>query len=112
MHATNHGSVKVTDEPVELDTHRDLAEQKSIAVRRKLIEVRADQSALRDRQEEFERFVLNMPAETWPEAAARAELLVRMIVDMPAAQDACCQELLAEALDVLTRLSDHANGHK
>jgi hypothetical protein len=101
----------MTDDPVDLDTHRDTISQKSAEIRRRLIEVKADQNASRDRQEEFERFLLEVPAETLPEAAARIHVLMQSFAAMPEAQDPCCQKLIADALDALGKLCDHAKEH-
>ena len=69
----------MTDEPVDLDEHRGMAAQKSTEIRRRLQEVQADQEAIRQRQEEFERFLLAAPATTWPEAAAKARYLLQLL---------------------------------
>jgi hypothetical protein len=52
-------------DPVELDEHRGMAAQKSTEIRRRSHEVQADQAALRDRQEEFERQAFAHPSVTW-----------------------------------------------
>jgi hypothetical protein len=51
----------MTDNPVELDEHRGMAAQKLTEIRRRLLEVQADQAALRRRQEEFESHALAAP---------------------------------------------------
>ena len=56
----------MTDKPVELDEHRGMAAQKSTETRRRLREVEADPSALRDRQPEFERYAVAAPSTNWP----------------------------------------------
>ena len=101
----------MTNDPVDLDTHRDTKSQKSAEVRRRMIEIKADQDALKDRQEELERFLLEVPAETLPEAAARTHVLMQAFAAMPEAQNPCCQQLIADAFDALGRLCDHAKEH-
>jgi hypothetical protein len=96
----------MTNHPVELDEHRGMAAQKSTELRRRLHEVQADQAALRQRQEEFERYALAAPSATWPEAAAKARYLVQLFALTPEAQDPRRQQLIATVLDELSRLSD------
>jgi hypothetical protein len=63
---------------------------------------------LRLRQEELEKLLLAAPAETWPEAAAKAQYLIQLFSDTPEAQDPRRKELIAHAMDDLTRLSERA----
>lgn len=96
----------MNDDPVELDEHRGMAAQKSTEIRRLLQEVQADQAALRQRQEEFERFLLAAPATTWQEAAAKARYLLHLFAATVEAQDQRRQRLIAATLEDLARLSD------
>lgn len=96
----------MTDRPVELDKHRGMAAQKSTELRRRLHEVQADQTALRRRQDEFERYALAAPSATWAEAAAKARYLIQLFAATPEAQDPRRRELIATVLDELSRLSD------
>jgi hypothetical protein len=96
----------MTDEPVDLDEHRGMAAQKSTEIRRRLQEVQADQEAICQRQEEFERFLLAAPATTWPEAAAKARYLLQLFATTLDAQDTRRQTLVAHTLQDLDRLSD------
>lgn len=95
----------MTDRLVELDAHRGMTAQKSTELRRCLHEVQADQTALRQRQDEFERYALAAPSATWPEAAAKARYLIQLFAVMLEAQDPRRQELIATVLDELARLS-------
>jgi hypothetical protein len=95
----------MTDDPVDLDEHRGMAAQQSTEIRRRLHEVQADQAALRQRQEEFESFLLAAPATTWQEAAAKARYLLHLFADTAEAQNPRRQTLIAAALEELTRLS-------
>ncbi len=99
----------MTDEPVDLDEHRGMAAQKATEMRReRLHQFQTDQVALRRRQKELEELLLAAPAETWPEAAAKAQYLIRLFADTPEAQDPRRKVLVARALDDLTRLSERA----
>ncbi|MGF1593329.1 MAG: hypothetical protein ACFCUW_08630 [Kiloniellaceae bacterium] len=97
----------MTDEPVELDEHRGMAAQKATALRREQIQrFQEDQAALRLRQEELEKLLLAAPAETWPEAAAKAQYLIQLFASTPEAQDPRRKELIAHAMEDLTRLCE------
>ncbi len=99
----------MNDDPVDLDAHRGMAAQKATDIRRqRLHEFEADQAALRLRQEELEKLLLANPAETWPEAAAKAQYLIQLLAATPEAQDPRRKALIAHALDDLTRLCDRA----
>lgn len=95
----------MTDEPVDLDKHRGMAAQKSTEIRRRLQEVQADQEAIRQRQEEFECFLLAAPAVTWPDAAAKARYLLQLFAATLDAQDPRRQALIARTVEDLDRLS-------
>jgi hypothetical protein len=103
------GRAKVmADDPVELDEHRGMAAQKSTEIRRRLHEVEADQAALRDRQEEFERQAIAAPSESWSEAAAKARYLIELFAATPEARDPRRQDLIAKVLGDFVRLSGKA----
>jgi hypothetical protein len=95
----------MTDVPVDLDKHRGREALKSTEIRRRLQEVQTDQAKLRQRQEEFESFLLAAPAATWPEAAAKARYLLQLFAATLDAQDPRRQQLIARTLDDLDRLS-------
>jgi hypothetical protein len=95
----------VTDDPVDLNEHRGMADQKAIDVRlRRHHQLQADQAALQRRQEELNRPILAAPPEAWPEAAASARNHVQLSASGAAAQDPSPKELIAHVLDDLTRL--------
>lgn len=99
----------MTDDPVDLDEHRGMAAQKATETRRqRLHDFHADQIALQQRQEELEKLLLAAPAETWPEAAVKAQYLIRIFAGTPEAQDPRRKALIAHALDDLTRLCERA----
>ena len=99
----------MTDDPINLDEHRGLAAQKATEFRRQCLhEFRADQAAMRRRQEDLEKLLLAAPAESWPEAAAKAQYLIELFAATPEAQDPRRKKLIAHALDDLSRLFDRA----
>ena len=98
----------MTDDPVDLDAHRGMESLKATENRReKLQTFQADQQALRERQEELER-LLAAPADTWPEAAAKAHYLIELFAATPEAQDPRRKKLIAHTLDDLNRLCDRS----
>lgn len=98
----------MTTEPVDLDERRGMAARKATCIRRDRLQyLRAEQAASRRRQEELEQLLL-APAETWPEAAAKAQYLINLFAATPEARDPRRKELIAQALDDLVRLCGHA----
>lgn len=97
----------MTDQPVALDGRRSAAGQIATDIRRhSLQEFEADQEALRLRQAELEAQLLAEPSQTWPEAAARAQYLIRRYAATAEARDARRQKLIEQALADLARLID------
>ncbi len=68
----------MADDTVDLDQHRGMAAQKSTEARRRLKEIRAEQAALRDRQDEFERLLLSTPSISFKEVATKAHYLLEL----------------------------------
>jgi hypothetical protein len=99
------GAWGVDSEPVELDERRGMAAQKSTEIRRRSHEIQADQAALREREEAFERQAIAGPSTTWTEAAAKARYLIELFAATPEARNPRRQELIARVLDDLARLS-------
>ncbi len=99
----------MSDQPVELDERRSMAAQKATELRReRLTEFQAERIALQRQQEELERLPLAAPAETWPEAAAKAQHLIELFAATAHGQSVRCQELIAHTLDDLNRLCKRA----
>lgn len=94
----------MADHPTNLDEHRGMTAQKETELRRHQIEVEIDQSALRARQEELEKFLLAEPARAWPEAVAKARYLLGLFAETPAADDPRRQKLIADTLADFERL--------
>jgi hypothetical protein len=102
----------MTDDPVDLDERRGMAAQKATEIRRQqLQDFQANQAALGRQQEELEKLLLAAPAETWVEAAAKAQYLIHLFAATPEARDPRRKELIAHALDDLARLCDRATEH-
>ncbi|MEQ8664115.1 MAG: hypothetical protein RIC16_00170 [Rhodospirillales bacterium] len=100
----------MSDDPVDLDQRRTAAGKIETNLRRHALrELVADQEALRRRQEELEDQFLAEPAETWPEAAAKAQYLIRLYALTGDAQDARRQKLVQRALGDLARLMDRTD---
>lgn len=96
----------MTDKPVDLDERRGMAAQRDTEIRRRLSGVKADQAAVRARQDELEGFLLATEATTWPEAAAKARFLIQLYAGTPEGQDPRRQKLIASTIAELDRLSD------
>ena len=77
----------VEDDPVVLDEHRGMMERRATEIRRQLTEVEAEQTALRRRQVELERFLFAAPSASWEEAAAKARYLLMLFADTSTGRD-------------------------
>lgn len=97
------------DDPIVLDEHRGMAAQQATEIRRRLVEVEADQAALRARRTELEKFLIAAPAASWQEAAEKAEYLIGLLATTSVARDPRRQRLIAGVLDDFTRLSGEAS---
>ena len=95
----------MTDQPISLDDHRGMAAQKATEVRRLLAEVEANETALRQRQEELEAQLMAMPAQSWSEAGDKARYLLKLFAATAPAQDPRRKKLIASVMADLTRLS-------
>lgn len=92
-------------DPIVLDEHRGMAAQQATEIRRRLSEVEADQTALRGRRTELEKFLIAAPASTWPEAAEKARYLIGLFATTSMGRDPRRQKLIAGVLDDFSRLS-------
>ncbi len=95
-----------TDEPIVLDQRRDIAAQEATEIRRRLIEVEADQRALRERRTKLETFLAAAPAQTWQQAAEKARYLIGLFALTSPGRDPRRQKLIASVLDDFARLAD------
>jgi hypothetical protein len=97
-------SAGMTDKPIDLDQHRGMAAQKATDLRRLLAEVKANEKALRTRQDELEAHLIAAPAANWPEASEKARYLLNLFAATLAAQDPRRQRLIAAVLADFDRL--------
>jgi hypothetical protein len=103
----------VTDDPIDLDGRRSAVGRMATDIRRHALqEFESDRVALRRRQEELEAQLLAEPAETWPEAAVKAQYLIRLYATTADAQDARRKKLIDRALGDLARLIDRETPHE
>ena len=98
------------DYPVILDAHRGMNAQKATELRREMREVEKDHAALRQRQDDLERFLCASRASNWQEVAARAHYLIELFSATPEARDPRRQGLIAAALDDLAKLATAPGG--
>ncbi|CAN5385791.1 hypothetical protein BH10PSE10_BH10PSE10_17030 [soil metagenome] len=98
----------MSDEPVELDSRRGMAAQKATGLRRILAEAEAHAATLRDRQNEIERQLLDEPAASWPEAAAKARYVLNLYYATLGAQDTHHRDLVASILKDFARLDSES----
>jgi len=94
----------MSDEPIDLDGRRGMAAQKATDIRRRLHEVQADQAAVRQRQEEFEKYLLAAPAATIPELAVKIRYLLQLYAACHDAADPRRQKLIQSADEDIARL--------
>jgi hypothetical protein len=97
----------MADDPIELDRHRGMSEQKATEVRRERQDVVANQAAIRERKHELETALAAKPAATWPELAIKLRSVLEFFADTSEAQDALLKQLIASALDDLARLASN-----
>ncbi|XUM23849.1 hypothetical protein ACRAVF_11550 [Bradyrhizobium oligotrophicum S58] len=95
----------MTDEPLDLDRHRGMSAQKAVDLRRALAEAESHARELRERQAVLEQHLLDSPAASWPEAAAKARYLLNMYAASLAEQDTRHRELIAAVLADFSRLT-------
>jgi hypothetical protein len=98
----------MSDDPVDLDSHRGMASQKATDIRRVLADVEANAKLLRDRQAMLEGQLLAAAAATWPEAAARARYVLNLYAAGLAPSDTHHRDLVAAVLADFARLSGEA----
>lgn len=100
----------MNDDPISLDTRRGMAAQKETDIRRRLSEVRADQAALKLRQDEFESLLEAAPATSQQEAVVKAKYLIQLYASTHDGSHPLRARLIIRALDDLDRLFNLENG--
>jgi len=96
----------LSENPVDLDSHRGMAAQKATDIRRVLADVEANARLLRDHQGVVEAQMLAIPASSWAEAAAKARYVLNLYASELAPTDAHHRDLVAAVLADFARLSD------
>ena len=94
----------MSEEPLDLDKHRGIAAQKATDLRRTLADVENHARELRDRQASLENQLLAHPAETWPEAAAKARYVLNLYAASLSPEDTRHRNLVAAIFDDFARL--------
>jgi vacuolar-type H+-ATPase subunit I/STV1 len=95
----------MTDDPLDLDSHRGMAAQKAVDLRRALAEAEKHASELRERQAALEQRLLTAPATSWLEAATKARYLLNLYAASLGAEDTRHRALVAAVLDDFARLT-------
>jgi hypothetical protein len=95
----------MSEAPVDLDKHRGMAAQKATDIRRAIAEVEANAKLLRDRQGAVEVQLLQVPAGSWAEAAAKARYVLNLYAADLTSDDSHHRDLVAAVLADFTRLS-------
>ena len=79
--------------------------QRATEIRRRLAQVEVDHAALRRRREEFEKFLLIVPATTPSEVVERARYLITRLAGTPVGRDPRLQKLIRAVFNDLAMLS-------
>ena len=95
----------MSEKPLDLDKHRGMAAQKATDLRRTLAEIESHARELRDRQTALENQLLSLPAETWPEAAAKARYVLNLYAGSLSPEDTRHRNLVAAIFDDFARLT-------
>ena len=98
----------MSDKPVELDSHRGMAAQKATSLRRLLADAEAHAAVLRDHKSQIETQLLEVPAVSWPDVAAKARYVLNLYSATLSAQDSHHRDLIASVLRDLARLDSES----
>ena len=98
----------MSNEPLDLDKHRGMAAQKATDLRRTLVEIESHARELRDRQTALENQLMFLPAETWPDAAAKARYVLNLYFTSLSPEDTRHRNLVAAVFDDFARLTRDA----
>jgi hypothetical protein len=99
----------MTDDPVDLDTHRGMAAQKATDLRRVLAEAERHLELVREREAQIETQLIETPATTWPEAAAKARYVLNLYATSLGPQDSRHRDLIAAVLADFSRLTQQSD---
>jgi hypothetical protein len=95
----------MNSEPTDLDKHRGMAARKAVSIRRVLAEVEKNARELRDRQAMLESQLLSTPADSWPEAAAKARYILNLYAASLSPDDTRHRDLVTAVFEDFARLS-------
>jgi len=95
----------MNSEPTDLDKHRGMAARKAVSIRRVLAEVEKNARELRDRQVMLESQLLSVPADSWPEAAAKARYILNLYAASLSPDDTRHRDLVTAVFEDFARLS-------
>jgi hypothetical protein len=95
----------VADKTLDLDSHRGMAAQKAVDLRRALADAERLAQEHRAREAELEQRLLSMPASTWPDAAAKARYLLNLYAAGLPADDTRHRALISAVFDDFARLT-------
>jgi len=98
----------MSDDPVELDSRRGMAAQKATGLRRILADAETHAAILRERQLQIETELLDTPATSWPEAAAKARYILNLYYATLDAHDTHHRDLVASVLKDFARLDSES----
>ena len=96
----------MNDDPIDLDKHRGMAAQKATDIRRVVADIEVNARLLRDRQGAVEAQLLEVPAVSWVQAAAKARYVLNLYASELAPADTHHRDLVAAVLADFARLSD------
>lgn len=99
----------MTDDPVDLDTHRGMAAQKATDLRRVLAEAERHSELVREREAQIETQLIETPATTWPEAAAKARYVLNLYATSLGPQDSRHRDLIAAVLADFSHLTQQSD---
>jgi hypothetical protein len=100
----------MNDNPIDLDKHRGMAEQKATDIRRVMADVESHAEELRERQKIIEGHIVAEPAASWPEAAAKARYVLNLYAAALDTQDTRHRQLVAAVLADFARLTEQGSG--
>jgi hypothetical protein len=92
--------------PIALDKHRGLVEQRATEIRRRLADVAADHAEYRQRRGDLETFLAVTPATTWREAAEKARYLISVLAQTPSGREPRRQRIIDSVLADFKRLGE------
>jgi hypothetical protein len=95
----------MSDKPVDLDARRGMAAQKATDLRRVLADAEQHSALMRERQAEIETKLVDTPATTWPEAAAKARYLLNLYAASLGPQDSRHRDIINAVLEDFSRLT-------